>query len=67
MSRRLRERHLNLQRDEVLLAAVPRAGGFRVALCYPNLYFVGYRQPATGLLRHIAKEAEMVAAAIAAS
>jgi cation diffusion facilitator CzcD-associated flavoprotein CzcO len=30
-----------------------------------NLYFVGYRQPATGLLRHIAKEAELVAAAIA--
>jgi radical SAM superfamily enzyme YgiQ (UPF0313 family) len=41
MSRRLRERHLNLQRDEILLQAVPRAGAFRIALCYPNLYFVG--------------------------
>jgi radical SAM superfamily enzyme YgiQ (UPF0313 family) len=41
MRGRLRERHLNLQRDEVLLRAVPRAGAFRIALCYPNLYFVG--------------------------
>jgi indole-3-pyruvate monooxygenase len=32
----------------------------------PGLYFVGYRQPATGLLRQIAIEAEAVAAAIAA-
>lgn len=31
----------------------------------PNLFFVGYRQPATGLLRQIAIEAEAVAAAIA--
>ncbi len=41
MSRRLRERHHNLLRAEVLLRAVPRAGSFRIALCYPNLYFVG--------------------------
>jgi len=32
----------------------------------PNLFFVGYTQPATGLLREIAIEAEAVAAAIAA-
>ena len=31
----------------------------------PNLFFVGYLQPATGLLRQIAIDAEMVAAAIA--
>ena len=31
----------------------------------PNLYFVGYHQPATGLLRQIAIDAEAVAAAIA--
>ncbi|HEY7371596.1 MAG TPA: NAD(P)/FAD-dependent oxidoreductase, partial [Polyangia bacterium] len=31
----------------------------------PNLFFVGYRQPATGLLREIAREARAVAAAIA--
>jgi indole-3-pyruvate monooxygenase len=31
----------------------------------PNLFFVGYYQPATGLLRQIAIDAEMVAAAIA--
>ena len=33
----------------------------------PNLFFVGYTQPATGLLREIAIEAEAVAAAIAAA
>jgi cation diffusion facilitator CzcD-associated flavoprotein CzcO len=31
----------------------------------PNLYFVGYHQPTTGLLRQIARDAEMVAAAVA--
>jgi hypothetical protein len=31
----------------------------------PNLYFVGYHQPATGLLRQIAIDAEAVADAIA--
>jgi radical SAM superfamily enzyme YgiQ (UPF0313 family) len=41
MSRRLRERHLSLLRDEVCVQPVKRAGSFRVALCYPNLYFVG--------------------------
>ena len=33
----------------------------------PGLFFVGYRQPATGLLREIAIEAEAAAAAIAAN
>ncbi len=32
----------------------------------PNLFFVGYTQPTTGLLRQIAIDAEMVAGAIAA-
>ena len=41
MSRRLRERHLSLLQDEVCVQPVKRAGSFRVALCYPNLYFVG--------------------------
>ena len=41
MSRRLRERHQSLLQDEVCVQAVKRAGSFRVALCYPNLYFVG--------------------------
>jgi len=41
MSRRLRERHEGLLRDEVCIQPVKRAGSFRVALCYPNLYFVG--------------------------
>jgi cation diffusion facilitator CzcD-associated flavoprotein CzcO len=37
-----------------------KGGGAR-----PGLFFVGYKQPATGLLRQIAIEAEAVAAAIA--
>ena len=41
MSRRLRERHESLLRDEVCVQPVKRAGSFRVALAYPNLYFVG--------------------------
>jgi len=41
MSRQLRERHLSLLQDEVCVQPVKRAGSFRVALCYPNLYFVG--------------------------
>ena len=41
MSRRLQERHLRLRQAEVPLAPVKRVGAFRVALCYPNLYFVG--------------------------
>jgi radical SAM superfamily enzyme YgiQ (UPF0313 family) len=41
MSRRLQERHRTLREAEVYLAPVRRAGSFRMALCYPNLYFVG--------------------------
>ena len=41
MSRRLHERHADLREAEVCLADVKRAGSFRVALVYPNLYFVG--------------------------
>lgn len=41
MARALRERHLRYLEAEVPLAAIPRAGSFRVALCYPNLYYVG--------------------------
>ena len=41
MSRRLRERHEDLLRAEIPVGAVSRAGDFRIALCYPNLYYVG--------------------------
>jgi radical SAM superfamily enzyme YgiQ (UPF0313 family) len=41
MSRRLLERHRSLREAEVWLEDVPRAGSFRVALVWPNLYFVG--------------------------
>ena len=43
MDRRLREHHRSLREAEVWLRNVPRAGAgsFRVALVYPNLYYVG--------------------------
>jgi radical SAM superfamily enzyme YgiQ (UPF0313 family) len=41
MNRRLREHHRSLREAEVWLKDVPRAGSFRVALVYPNLYYVG--------------------------
>jgi len=41
VSRRLAERHRRLREAEVWLEDVPRAGSFRVALVWPNLYFVG--------------------------
>jgi radical SAM superfamily enzyme YgiQ (UPF0313 family) len=41
MSRRLRERHRTLREAEIDLAPARHAGAFRVALCYPNLYYVG--------------------------
>jgi radical SAM superfamily enzyme YgiQ (UPF0313 family) len=41
VERRLRQRHRGLLRDELRLAPEKRAGDLRVALCYPNLYFVG--------------------------
>src|SRR5512137_2224770 len=41
MSPRLQERHRTLREAEVWLEDVPRTGSFRVALVWPNLYFVG--------------------------
>jgi radical SAM superfamily enzyme YgiQ (UPF0313 family) len=41
MSRRLHERHQSLRQAELWLEDVPRHGSFRVALVWPNLYFVG--------------------------
>src|SRR5688572_25300863 len=40
-SRRLRERHETLRQAEVPLAPLRRVGDFRIALGYPNLYYVG--------------------------
>ena len=41
MSRLLQERHRRLREAEVFLEDMPRQGSFRVALVWPNLYFVG--------------------------
>jgi radical SAM superfamily enzyme YgiQ (UPF0313 family) len=41
MSRRLQERHARLRQAEVWLEDVPRRGSFKVALVWPNLYYVG--------------------------
>jgi radical SAM superfamily enzyme YgiQ (UPF0313 family) len=41
MSVSLHGRHRTLLEAEVHLQRRPRPGAFRVALCYPNLYFVG--------------------------
>jgi radical SAM superfamily enzyme YgiQ (UPF0313 family) len=41
MSRRLRERQQDLLRAEIPVGPVSRVGTFRIALCYPNLYYVG--------------------------
>jgi radical SAM superfamily enzyme YgiQ (UPF0313 family) len=41
MSRNIQERHRVLREAEVFLEDVPRSGSFRVALVWPNLYFVG--------------------------
>jgi radical SAM superfamily enzyme YgiQ (UPF0313 family) len=41
LSQQLYERHEGLRRDEVWLETVPRHGSFRVALVWPNLYYVG--------------------------
>lgn len=41
MSRRLRERHRLLREAEIPLQPGRESGSFRVALCWPNLYFVG--------------------------
>ena len=40
MSRRLSERHRSLREEEVYLEEVSLSGSFRVALVYPNLYYV---------------------------
>jgi radical SAM superfamily enzyme YgiQ (UPF0313 family) len=41
MSRLVHDRAQELLRDEVWLQPQKRNGSFRIALCYPNLYFVG--------------------------
>jgi radical SAM superfamily enzyme YgiQ (UPF0313 family) len=41
MSLRLHEHHRRLRGAEVWLEDLPRSGSFRVALVYPNLYYVG--------------------------
>lgn len=41
MSRSLQERHRRYREAEIPLQAIKQAGTFRIALCYPNLYFVG--------------------------
>jgi radical SAM superfamily enzyme YgiQ (UPF0313 family) len=41
MSRRLSERHRSLREAEVWLESLPLSGSFRIALVYPNLYYVG--------------------------
>jgi radical SAM superfamily enzyme YgiQ (UPF0313 family) len=41
MSRLLQERHRGYLEAEIPLQPIKQAGSFRMALCYPNLYFVG--------------------------
>ncbi|HET7747525.1 MAG TPA: radical SAM protein [Vicinamibacteria bacterium] len=41
MSRRLEERHRRHLEAELPLQPISRQGSFRVALCWPNLYYVG--------------------------
>jgi radical SAM superfamily enzyme YgiQ (UPF0313 family) len=41
MSRLLQERHRGHLEAEIPLQDIKQAGSFRMALCYPNLYFVG--------------------------
>ncbi len=41
MSRLLHQRHQGFRETEVPLQPIKQAGSFRIALCYPNLYFVG--------------------------
>jgi radical SAM superfamily enzyme YgiQ (UPF0313 family) len=41
MGRKLRERHRQLREAEIPLVSLPQSGSFRVALGWPNLYFVG--------------------------
>jgi radical SAM superfamily enzyme YgiQ (UPF0313 family) len=41
MSLGLQQRHQDLRAAEIYLQDVRRTGSFRIALCYPNLYYVG--------------------------
>src|SRR4026209_2913928 len=41
MSRLLQQRHRGHLEAEIPLQDIKQAGSFRMALCYPNLYFVG--------------------------
>src|SRR3954468_14879880 len=41
MSRLLHERHRDSPPAEVPLQNIKQSGKFRIAVCYPNLYFVG--------------------------
>ena len=41
MSRLLQQRHRSHLEAEIPLQDIKQAGSFRMALCYPNLYFVG--------------------------
>jgi radical SAM superfamily enzyme YgiQ (UPF0313 family) len=41
MSRRSSEHHRSLREAEVWLESLPLSGSFRIALVYPNLYYVG--------------------------
>src|SRR5262249_1452789 len=41
MSGRLQQRHRGYLEAEVRLQAIKQVGSFRIALCHPNLYFVG--------------------------
>jgi radical SAM superfamily enzyme YgiQ (UPF0313 family) len=41
MPRLLHERHQGFREAEIPLQPIKQAGSFRIALCYPNLYFVG--------------------------
>ena len=38
---RLHERHRGYREAELPLQAIKQVGSFRIALCYPSLYFVG--------------------------
>ena len=41
MSRLLHERHQRYREAEIPLQPIKQVGSFRIAICYPNLYFVG--------------------------
>src|SRR3954468_8221149 len=41
MSRLLHQRHHGYRAAEIPLQPIKQVGSFRIALCYPSLYFVG--------------------------